>query len=195
MRTASRFIVVLTIGLAAACSSDKSTGDSGNNDNKSPDAGGGDGGGGSGGGGGGDVVKPTILEDGGPSCPAETPILDFDHCIAQDVAVGLCKTRSVASVPGTKVDDVTCGAGCTCANCTETMIACGNDPDKYCPTVIACANAKNCTGIDCYQPATCKDVIDAAPGGISGIAVALAGDVGNCVKPPMGAQVCNPTCP
>jgi hypothetical protein len=74
------------------------------------------------------------------------------------------------------------------------MIDCGNDEAGYCPTIIECANAKGCTGTNCYQPATCMAVIDAAPGGVGSNSVALASAVGFCVQPAMGPQVCKPTC-
>jgi hypothetical protein len=175
---------IVALSVAAACSNDKgsSSGNDGGTNN------------GTGGGGGGDV-KVVLLPDGGLYCPPDKPIANGENCATMEDAVSQCKETSAKTIPGTKVDDETCGAGCTCVKCTQAMVDCGNDPDQYCAKVITCANAKNCTGTDCYAAATCMDVIDAAPnGGLQSPSVGLAGAVGNCIKPQMGPQVCLPTC-
>jgi hypothetical protein len=140
-------------------------------------------------------VKAIFYPDGGLYCPPNIPIADGMNCVSMDDAVNKCKTVSQMQVPGIKVDDTSCGAGCTCTKCTQLMLDCGNDPDQYCSTVIKCANDKNCTGVACYAKATCQDVIDAAPnGGLSSNSVGLATAVSNCIAPMGAAQICSPSC-
>jgi hypothetical protein len=189
MRSLSSFglftVGILTIATYVACSSDKSN-DSGTSPDKTEDGGTK---------GGTKTVKAIFYPDGGLYCPPDIPIADNDTCIAMDDAVAKCKTVSQMQVPGTSVDDTSCGAGCTCTKCTQLMLDCGNDPDGYCSTVIKCANDKNCTGVACYAAATCQDVIDAAPnGGLSSNSVGLATAVSNCIAPMGGAMVCSPSC-
>jgi hypothetical protein len=185
MHLAFRLLVVGALLTVLGCSSDKGN----ENNNNEPDGGGGSGGSGE------EGPPVRILDDGGRYCPPATPIVDNDKCVTKDAAEKTCKDRAVEQVPGTSVDDPSCGAGCTCTKCTQTMLDCGNDPEGYCGKIIECANAKNCTGTNCYQPATCMDVIDAAPnGGVGSNSVALASAVGACVQPAMGAQVCMPAC-
>jgi hypothetical protein len=173
-------LVVAAVYTSVACSSssDSPSGTGGSS---------GAGGGGQATGGKGGGTSGGAVVDGG--CVDTSQVFNgVDKCLEKSAAVAQCKTDAVKSVAGTKVDDPTCGAGCTCDNCTAEMFACANDPEGYCPKILACSQAHNCTGVACYAPATCMDVIDLAPPcgsdgkctSISSVSVALASEVSDC---------------
>jgi hypothetical protein len=170
--------------LSSACSSDSTptaTGDAGLN--------------GSGGGG-------ALLPDGG--CADPTQVFDgIKSCIPKTQGIAQCKAAAKAQTPGANTEDPTCGAGCTCVECTSEMLQCGNDPDNagYCATILKCAQEKNCSGVQCYADATCKAEIDNAPGGgLSSISVAFATQVSDCATKTAlflnrAGGTCLPSCP
>ena len=124
-----------------------------------------------------------VLPDGGCPDPSKQVFDGKKSCVTREEAVAQCKTQAAAQSPGSPTDQATCGAGCTCTECPSEMLSCGNDLDDngYCATILKCAQDHNCTGVACYQDATCKSVIDAAPnGGIQSYSVALAGAVSDC---------------
>jgi hypothetical protein len=151
--------------------------------------------------------------DGG--CVDPTQVFNaVDKCLPKAEAVAACKTQATTAQPGTKVDDPTCGAGCTCEQCTEQMLACSNDPDGYCPTILACAQAHKCAGVACYAAGTCMAVIDKSPpcpasgGNCTGIqsnSLGLASAVSDCatkaalfasgMPKARDGSVCAPACP
>ena len=161
--------------------------DAGTGGTTEPDAGSsGSGGGGS-----------EMCGDAFDSCSGDTPFFDdaTTCCISAEDATALCIEQTLEQDPNTSTDDPTCGAGCTCTNCQQQMIDCGNDPAGYCPVIVACANRVGCTGVGCYAEATCMAEIDAAPeGGLGSLSVGLATELSDCVSPPMGTPVCEPTC-
>lgn len=81
-------------------------------------------------------------------------------------------------------------ADCTMQNCATEAKACCDAAG--CTDVINCAAEKKCTGLDCYQDATCKTQIDAA-GGPTGAGVAAAQEFGTCVLDPMKGK-CSMEC-
>lgn len=168
-----RNLAIIILSTAAlhnlACSSDST-----------PGATTGDGGPSGTGGGGGGV---TPLADGGCPDPTTQVFDGISSCIPKAQGIATCKAAAKAQSPGSNTEDPTCGAGCTCVECTSEMLQCGNDPDDngYCATILKCATEKNCSGVACYQDATCKAEIDNAPnGGLSSLAVALATQVSDC---------------
>jgi hypothetical protein len=131
--------------------------------------------------GGGNTI--ALLPDGGCPDPANQVFDGIQSCIPKTEGIAQCKAAAKAQTPGANVDDPTCGAGCTCVECTSEMLQCGNDPDNdgYCSTILKCAQEKNCSGVACYNPMTCQAEIDNAPGGgLSSISVAFATQVSDC---------------
>lgn len=182
-------LVVVTAFCSFACSSDKTgTGNQPLTDGGGPGAGGSKGGG---------------VVDGGCVDPSQV-FNGVDKCLPKDQAVALCKTQSTTAQPGVKVDDPTCGAGCTCPQCTAQMLACANDPDKYCSTIVACSSQHNCTGVGCYAMNTCQTEIDKAPpcgsdgkcAGLTSGSVALASSLSDCAtKTALFMARAGTTCP
>lgn len=115
------------------------------------------------------------------TCPPDHPVFDgVNSCLDQTTATQQCKDNSLASAPGTKVDDPTCSAGCTCLYCADAMFLCGTLPD--CVKILECAQQYNCLGTACYAPDKCQSVIDHADGdaGITGQSVGYAQLVNAC---------------
>jgi hypothetical protein len=68
---------------------------------------------------------------------------------------------------------------CLCNNCSSEQNAClGN---IGCRTIFDCISDTGCTGIDCYAPSTCQNVIDLF-GGLAGTSVSLAFEVVDCAQ-------------
>jgi hypothetical protein len=172
-------LVVAAVYTSVACSS-----------SDSPSASGGTGGGsGTGGGGGkaGETAGGGVVDGG---CVDPTQVFNaVDKCLPKADAISACKTDAQKAQAGTKIDDPTCGAGCTCEQCTTQMFACANDPEGYCAKILTCAQEHNCTGVACYTMANCQTIIDNAPpcdsagkcDGIQSFSVALVQEVSNCV--------------
>jgi hypothetical protein len=187
-------LVVVLLGLAAfGCGDDAkdeggNTGGSGNTGGDTA-TGGGDA---TGGGGNGENCGQAFDE-----CAGDTPIFDdaTTCCIGLEDATTLCIAQTLEEDPSQSTDDPACGAGCTCRNCQQQMLDCGNDPTGYCTTIVQCANDVGCTGVACYAADTCQAVIDAAPeGGLGSLSVGLATEISSCVAPEMMPAVCEPTC-
>jgi hypothetical protein len=124
-------------------------------------------------------------------CVALGNFYSAGECLDEAEAVAACQERSATTRPGTTVNDPSCGAGCTCNECTQEMIDCGEDPEAYCEVIVACANEVGCTGVACYSPSTCQEVIDDAPGGgLSSLSLALASAISDCAE----AAGCSPSC-
>jgi hypothetical protein len=124
----------------------------------------------------------AVLPDGGCPDPSGQVFDGKTSCIPRTEAVAQCKAQAVAQ--GSKTDDPTCGAGCSCVECPSEMLQCGNDPDDqgYCATILKCAQAHNCTGVACYAMTTCQTEIDNAPnGGLASASVAFATQVSDCI--------------
>jgi hypothetical protein len=175
----------VSFGAVTACGGDD---DDKNTQNQEGSGGGGNDDAGPGAGG----SKGTPTDDPA-ECEAAGTVYDAvdEVCLEPADAIPICKDRAEVQAPGTKVDDVTCGAGCTCTNCAQQMLDCGSDPEDYCPVILKCAQEKNCTGVGCYQPTTCQAEIDAAPGGgLSSISVALATEISTCAE----AASCSAAC-
>jgi len=65
---------------------------------------------------------------------------------------------------------------CVATSCTTEALACCEQPG--CLDIISCAQDTGCSGLDCYAPETCKDVIDSAGGPIT--ATQFAQPLGDC---------------
>jgi hypothetical protein len=65
---------------------------------------------------------------------------------------------------------------CVATSCTMQALACCQQPG--CLDIVRCAQEKGCSGIDCYAPETCKDVIDKAGG--PAVATMYAKPLGDC---------------
>jgi hypothetical protein len=169
MRSFCSFAALLTAVSGFGCSSDSSSpakGDAGLM--------------GAGGGG-------AVLPDGG--CSDKTLVPYGTECLDQATATSRCEAESAKQSPGSTVNDVTCGAGCTCTYCASEMQACGTDPD--CVAILLCAQAHNCTGAGCYLPPAgsptgtkgpCQDIIDQSGmgQGLQSYGVALVQFVNGC---------------
>jgi hypothetical protein len=106
---------------------------------------------------------PPGSDDGDPPPPGDSGGMDpsggdnpADGCHAQ--ATNACET-------------------CACDNCLSQLMAC--ELDIGCVAIRICAQANNCTGIDCLGP--CGTVID-NHGGPFGDAAGLATAVSDCVE-------------
>jgi hypothetical protein len=181
-------LVTLTSAVALAACGGDDDGDtgSGGSGGSGATATGGTGGstGGSGGSGGSSTMDPD-------TCIASGMYWDGAACIDQAAAVAACQARASEARPGTTVNDPSCGAGCTCTNCTQEMLDCGADPEQYCQVILTCANEAGCTGVACYAPTTCQQVIDDAPGGgLSSFSLALASAISDCAE----ASGCSASC-
>lgn len=135
-----------------------------------------------------DEPPPASPDD----CPADKPLFDgaAPACLAPSEAEAACKDE--AAKLGNATDDPSCGAGCTCQACTQEMLDCGADPEGYCATLLTCATEHGCTGVGCYAPDTCQQLIDDAPGGgLTSLSVALATAVSDCAD----AASCASSCP
>jgi hypothetical protein len=170
----SAFLVTsLFLLLPVACSSDKKS-----TTTDTPE-----GGAGNKGTGGGENGKPVmLLADGGCPDPMKAPVYDgVSKCLTKEAAIVQCESNSKDQSPeGTKVDDLNCGAGCTCTHCAAEMFQCNTDPD--CVKILLCAQQHNCVSTACYAPDKCMDVIDQSGGGtgIGSNAVALVQLVNAC---------------
>jgi hypothetical protein len=69
-----------------------------------------------------------------------------------------------------------CGA-CACTDCFGTLGAC--IADFGCPVLLACFERTGCSGLECYRPSTCRDVIDSY-GGLTGDSMLHAIGLGLC---------------
>lgn len=56
-----------------------------------------------------------------------------------------------------------CGQ-CLCPTCGSEILGCLEDTG--CWNIFACAAEKSCSGVDCYRPETCRDVIDESSGSL-----------------------------
>ena len=137
--------------------------------------------------GGGAGAPGAVLPDGGCSDLSKTPY--GTECLEPALATSKCQAQALVQSPGSKVDDVTCGAGCTCTYCASEMQACGTDPD--CVKILLCAQEHNCTGAGCYLPPAgsppgtkgpCQEIIDRSGGdaGLGSYGVALVQFVNGC---------------
>lgn len=173
MRSFCSIAVLLLSGvIGSGCSSDKSA-----STTQGVEGGAGAGGGGQG----------ALLPDGG--CSDKTKIPYGTDCLDPATATSKCEAQSATQSPGSKVNDTSCGAGCTCTYCASEMQACGTDPD--CVKILLCAQANNCTGAGCYLPPAgsptgtkgpCQDIIDQSGGGmgLTSYGVALVQVVNAC---------------
>jgi hypothetical protein len=66
---------------------------------------------------------------------------------------------------------------CLCRGCFDELGAC--IADFGCPIILSCVERTGCTGLGCYQPATCQGVIDAF-GGLTGRSMTLVLELGVC---------------
>ena len=117
---------------------------------------------------GGDDVGDT---SGGMSCDNTDQML-IDMCIEAAEAEMTCEEV----------------ATCNCSNCACELQACQMDAD--CTAIRECAQATGCNGIDCLDPTTCGDVIDAA-GGPTGTGATLALQLSTCNQGAMCPITCD----
>jgi hypothetical protein len=186
-----------------ACSSDESTGGSGASAGGAGGSSGGAGGvagsdggsdqGGSDGGSAGTAIGGngggSDPGDAGPDAACDGIVYPLDNvCRSRGDARDLCIKDALKYQPNRRADRPDCDVGCFCSRCLETFSTCG--ADDACRAILLCAAETGCTGIDCYNPATCQTVIDDA-GGVTSDSGSLAVDFMNCQQ----AQGCAPTCP
>lgn len=104
----------------------------------------------------------------------------FDFCVCVTGGAASCATGGAGGAPNDCTlalqGDGQC-VSCECNLCPTEAYDCGQDAG--CQAINGCMQKVGCRGIACYQPSTCKSVIDAY-GGPTGASASLALALSSC---------------